>query len=155
MLLPAEDELPADGVIEFPEGLPGLPDQRRFVLLQPEGLEPLVVLASLDDQRVSLAAVQARAVWEEYRVALDDDDWETLGSTADDHARLLCLAVVILASSGAAATCNLFAPIVIDPETRRGKQVVQLGSDYPMLHPLGGVGSGGGPEEDARDAGAA
>ena len=151
---PAPEAPPPEGVIEFPDGLPGLDDQRRFVLLQPEGLEPLVVLASLDDRRVSLAAVSARRVWTDYRVSLSEEDWRSLevGPTGErDPAGLLCLAVVILPSACAAATCNLFAPIIIHPRTRRGRQVAQLGSDYPMLHRLG-------PEaptaEEARDVGA-
>ena len=130
-------EISPDSVIEFPDGVPGLGELRRFVVLRPDDVGPLVLLQSVEDREVSLPLVPAAAVHAEYRLNLDAADLEALG--ADSSAGLAALAVVILPGAGGAAACNLFAPIVVNFEKRLGRQVLQAGSEYPTVFPLVGA----------------
>jgi flagellar assembly factor FliW len=80
------------------------------------------------------------AVLEGYLLALSDEDRATLQVEPDrDPAGLVCLAVLILPGAETPAACNLLAPIVINPASMRGKQVVQVDSGYSALQPLEAV----------------
>jgi len=135
MLIP--ENVPDQAIITFPEGLPGLASSQKFVILRPDDLEPIVVLQSVEDGEVSVPAIPVHAVKPDYRLILSEQDRDALGD-ADDKpdSEFVCLAVLILPGSDHPAACNLFAPVVINPVTMLGRQVVQLGSEYQMLQPL-------------------
>jgi len=129
---------PPESVITIPGGLPGLPAMEQAVLLEPEDLAPILLLQSLRDERVSLPVVPAHRVMADYAPELSPDDRQALGlDDGEPDPALLQLAVVVLDSREGAAACNLFAPIVIHPDKRIGRQCLQLGSDYPSLFRLG------------------
>ena len=129
-------EIPEESVIEFPDGVPGLGELRRFVLLRPDDLGPIVVLKSVEDERVSLPLVPAEAVHPGYELHLEEEARQALQVEATDD--LAALAVVVLAGEGGVAACNLYAPIVVNFRSRIGRQVLQGESEYPMVFPLTG-----------------
>ena len=130
-------EAPPESVITIPGGLPGLPAMEQAVLLEPEDLAPILLLQSLRDKDLSLPVVPAHRVASDYRPELAPEDRRALGLTDDEpDPTLLELVVVVLDAKEGAAACNLFAPIVIHPDKRIGRQCLQLGSDYPSLFRL-------------------
>ena len=132
-------QIPNESVIHFPDGVPGLDDARRFVVLKPDNLEPVIVLQSLECEHVSLPAAPVRAVCEDYQLELNEEDRAALGVDDQwDPSSLLCLAVITPGTLKAPPVCNLFAPIVVNPEKMLGRQVLQIGADYPTIHPLKG-----------------
>lgn len=130
------EEIPESAVVTFGKGIPGL-DAREFVILKPDGLEPIVLLQSVDQPEVGLPAIPCMAVLPDYHVNLDARDRGELGIAegAVDPA-LLYLAVLIMDTTETGPCCNLAAPIVINPENNRGCQISQLESRYATLHPL-------------------
>ncbi len=130
------DGIPADSIITFPDGLPGLGELRRFVLQRPDDCAPIVLLQSVENELVSLPLIPAASVRADYRLEVDDDDLRRL--EAKRAAELTALVVLVLAGGSGVATCNLFAPIVVNPQARLGRQVLQTGSDYPSSCPLTG-----------------
>ncbi len=128
---------PPESVITIPGGLPGLPAMEQAVLLEPEDLAPILLLQSLRDERLSLPVVPAHRVAPDYDPQLAPEDRQALGLNDDEpDPQLLQLAVVVVDSNEGAAACNLFAPIMIHPDKRLGRQCLQLGSDYPSLFRL-------------------
>jgi len=137
--MPPLEDIPEEGVITFPEGVPGLTSSTRFVIMRPEDMDPILVLQNVEDENVSLPLIPVHAVIRDYSLKLSGRDREVLGlSSGAEQSRLLCLAVLILPGARRPAACNLFAPLVINPATLLAKQVAQLSSDYPSLHSLGG-----------------
>jgi flagellar assembly factor FliW len=138
LTLPAE--LPAGSVVFFPEGVPGFEKARRFILLQHREFEPLLLLQNVEDESLSLPLVPAHVVDPAYQLLIDARDCELLGYSEPPEAgnNVVCLLVLILAGQGSGPQCNLFAPIVINPASMRGKQVMQIGSSYPSVFPLAG-----------------
>ncbi len=128
---------PPESVITIPGGLPGLPAMEQVVLLEPEDLAPILLLQSLRDERLSLPVVPAHRVAPDYEPELSPEDRHALGLSDDEpDPALLQLVVVVVDASEGAAACNLFAPIVVHPDKRIGRQCLQLGSDYPSLFRL-------------------
>jgi flagellar assembly factor FliW len=133
-------ELPAGSVIVFPEGVPGFEAARRFVLLQHGEFEPVLLLQNVEDESLSLPVIPAQFVDPGYQLSVGARDRELLGFSGPPQpgGNVVCLLVLILAGREAGLKCNLFAPIVINPENMRGKQVMQIGSSYPSVFPLAG-----------------
>jgi flagellar assembly factor FliW len=133
-------ELPAGSVIFFPEGVPGFEASRRFVLLQHGEFEPLLLLQNVEDESLSLPVVPAQFVDPAYQLHVGARDCELLGFGEPPQVggNAVCLLVLILPGQGTALKCNLFAPIVINPASLCGKQLMQIGSSYPSVFPLAG-----------------
>ncbi len=131
-------EIPENSVITFPEGLPGFEDSREFVLLQPEGLAPLFLFQSVAEEHVSVLVVPVQVMVSDYRLHVGSEDRELLGLVEEPRVgkNVLCLAVIILSQEQQPPSYNLFAPIVINAATKRGKQIMQIDSDYPSVHPM-------------------
>ena len=133
-------DVPANSIVTFPEGVPGFESSRRFTILKPRHYAPILILQDVEQAHLSLPVIPAQFVDRGYRLRMDLPDREMLEFSEEPvlGENLLCLFVLVLPGAQSRATCNLFAPIVINPDSMRGKQVLQLGSDYPILFPLGG-----------------
>lgn len=131
------NQVPPESVVTFPEGIPGLSGARAFVILRSDEMEPIAVLQSIEDEHVSLPVIPVFAVESGYELALTDEDRSTLEAAPDQPPEsLVCLAVLVLPGAETPAACNLLAPIVINPASMRGKQIVQADSGYSALQPL-------------------
>jgi flagellar assembly factor FliW len=130
---PVDAEITVSETVTFPNGIPGFEASRRWVVLAAEGATALRRLHGIDGVQASFLALDPRHVLEGYRCELSDADRARIG--ADPAAPLLWLALVSVEPSGA-VTANLRAPIVINPKTMLGQQVVPHDSIYPLRHVL-------------------
>ena len=121
-------------VIQFPEGLPGFEQNRRFVLISSDDVAPLHVLHAVDGPDASFLAVDPRFVLDSYRTTLAIGDRLKIGAAEDTPLVWL----VLVATNGDGASVNLRAPIVINPSMMVGFQVMPHNSLYPLRHPLAG-----------------
>lgn len=131
-----------DSVIEFPGGLPGFENERRFLPVELAAHRPLVFLQSLATPALCFPALPVPAIDEHYRLRLDAGDLETLGFAAGARPAIgrdvLCLAIISIEAE--AVTANLLAPVVVNLATRRAVQAIAPGSDYSHRHPLAAEG---------------
>ncbi|MBI1758572.1 MAG: flagellar assembly protein FliW [Actinobacteria bacterium] len=125
------DELP---IIEFVTPIPGFPGHRRFLLTIVDERGLLYALRSVDDPELRFLVIAPAPFFPDYAPELDPATLVSLG--VSDPARLLVLLVVTVADVAAGATANLFAPIVVDQQTRRAVQVVLSGTELPIRAPL-------------------
>jgi len=128
-------DIPDSAVLTFSRGLPGL-DAHEFVMLKPDGLEPIVLLQSVDNPNIGLPAIPCRSVIDGYEVQLDDDDRAELEIVQEDDEPSLLYLAVLPVGNGSGPYCNLAAPIVINAGNNRGCQVAGVDSPYATLHPL-------------------
>jgi len=125
-----------ESVISFPEGLPGFETCRGFVLVSSPELEPLQQLQSVIGPHASFMGIDPKRVLPNYHCTLSQADRERLGATEDSV--LLWLALIAIEQDGT-ATANLRAPVVINPETMIGRQVMPYRGLYALRHPLSDV----------------
>jgi flagellar assembly factor FliW len=124
-------------VLEFPSGLPGFENERRFVSLEQPAHQPLVFLQSLNMPDLCFVALPALAVDPSYELEIEEADLELLGLDSAVSQDVLKLALVTVKESG--ITANLFAPIVINTKNLRAVQAISPSARYSHLHPLGEV----------------
>jgi flagellar assembly factor FliW len=114
-----------ESAIVFPDGLIGCPDWKRFVLLVEEDeLLPVAILRSLDFPEIELLVTNPRLVDTEYLVPTQ---------AGLPEAVVYCTLTV---GDDGWITANLLGPLVIDPQTRQGRQVVLADSGYSARYPV-------------------
>ncbi|MGE5468087.1 MAG: flagellar assembly protein FliW [Ignavibacteria bacterium] len=122
-------EVDPDKIIEFPRGLPGFEDCRRFSLFNPQGDDPkYFILQSLDDPAVAFHIADPGRFGFSFEISLSDEEAAELQMTDPADA-----AVVVLLSKHddkSPVTANLNAPLVINLAARRGLQHVFSRLDY-------------------------
>jgi len=122
-----------DGVITFADGLPGFETARQFVLVASPMLNPFTLVQGVEWGTPSFVAIEPRLVDSGYGSALDAADLARLDATTADA--LLWLALVTARADGS-ATVNLRAPLVVNPLSMRGIQLIAAESSYRVDHPF-------------------
>jgi flagellar assembly factor FliW len=128
---PVEAEITVSETVTFPNGIPGFESCHRWVVLAAESHTPLRRLHAVDGAEASFLTLDPRQVLEGYRCELSAADRARIG--ADTKTPLLWLALVNVEANGAVSV-NLRAPIVINPKTMVGQQVLPHDCLYPLRH---------------------
>lgn len=131
-------EVSEDKVIDFPAGLPGFEQCKRFALVHEEGKAPTVfLLQSADDPSVAFSVTGPENLGVNYEFNLDDDEVAVLQLASPADA-LVAVIVRKDDTDGSPATtgmrANFMAPLVINVAARRGIQKVinKLGCDITL-----------------------
>lgn len=128
-----ELEVAEDDVFLFPSGLYGLRGLRRFAFLAAHPESPLRYMQSLDDGDISFVVLDPAGVLPDYRPEIPAEERASL-SLDDSEGVLLVIAVV--PDDVREATVNLRAPLLLNPATRTGKQVILPDDRYPIRQRL-------------------
>ena len=127
-----------DAVFEFPAGLPGFEERRRFLLLRFEEHAPLVWLQSLEDADLCFMTLPVLVVDPNYAFTVAAEERAMLGFPTVCRLcigkNVACLAILSIRESG--PTANLLAPLVINLQNRKGVQAIGAGAGYSHRHGL-------------------
>lgn len=130
-------EVPADRVLDFPQGLIGFPKARRFVILDHRPGSPFKWMLCLDEPDVAFAVAEPGRLVPDYRAPLDLAT-RVLGVDASDVALFV---IVTIPPDPMAMTVNLMAPIVVDVRTRTSRQLVLEGGRFDPSYRVCGSAS--------------
>jgi len=119
-----------EDVLTFVDGLIGMEDCRRWVLLADAQNTALGWLQSLDRAEVALAVVSPRRFVPDYRVRVARRDIQPLGLCESAGAQVL----VIISHSDGSLALNLKAPLVIHLAERLGRQIVARDDHAVQYH---------------------
>jgi len=126
-----ELEVPAEAVIEFPNGLIGLGGS-RYTLLARSDEAMFVWLHSVDDPAIAIPLTNPWKFFADYAVELSDSDQERIG--IEDPAAAQVYVTVRAAEAIEDFTANLRAPILL--VEGRGFQVINQAPDSAVRIPL-------------------
>jgi len=130
-----------NSILEFPHGLPGFEERRRFVALTFPDTRPLVFLQSLEDRNLCFITLPVLTIDRQYRLEVGEEDLAKLDLASERQPRIgedvACLAVLTLEETG--PTANLLAPIVINIGNLRAVQAIAPDSGYSHQHALSPV----------------
>jgi flagellar assembly factor FliW len=121
----------AEDVLHFPTGLVGLEDCQHWVLLADAQNDALGWLQSTARPEVALAVVTPRRFVPDYQVRIVRSELAPLAICRPQDAKVL----VIVGKNDRAITLNLKAPLVLNLDSRLGRQVV-ANNEYPVQHEL-------------------
>lgn len=126
-------EVDEKGIIDFPEGLPGFEDAKRFVLIA-NGGEDLIFqwLQSIDNMDLAFVVIDPKIIKDDYIVDVPEEEVEEL--QIDESSETIVLCIVVVPEDLAKITANLKAPVIINNTSKKGKQVVLDNNDYEIKH---------------------
>ena len=127
-------EVSKDKIINFPEGLIGFPDVKRFILLDYKDTL-LKWLQAVDDPDIAFIVVPTYEFFPEYSLKVDKNARDILKIENEDDIMLL----VIVRVDGESVTANLQGPLVLNSLNRTGLQVVNDNPQFTIRTPLGPV----------------
>lgn len=122
-----------DLLIELPGGLIGFEDCTRFVVIHQDENSPFRWLQSLDDGAVAFPIMDPWQFRPDYAPSISDADAAELGLTPEKP-KLVFAIVTVPLNNPRGMTANLLSPVVINPLTRQGKQVIVLDECYTTRH---------------------
>ena len=121
-------------LLQFPAGMLGFPECRRFALLQ-GGREGLFWLQSLEYSALVFLLADPFAIDQSYSFDVQPAQIADLGAAAASDIGLLCV-VTLPADRGEMPTVNMQGPIVINFKTRFAKQVVSADDQHGVRRPI-------------------
>jgi flagellar assembly factor FliW len=125
--------------IEFPAGLPGFEDCRRFVPFEHAECAGLIFLQSMDRPDLSFLTLPVRSLRPDYRLLLTPEDSALLGLPAGQTPKIgteVAAMAILSVREGQPATANLLSPIVVRVATGRAVQAVRPDNRYRCREPL-------------------
>lgn len=118
-------------VIEIIGGLIGFPDETSFVILDYN--TPFSFLHSIKNPHLAFVVMSASEFGEDYAGCLPVEDPE-LDILSPETVSFLN--IVTVRSNPSDSTVNLRAPVMINPVTRRGRQIILEDQDLSIRSPL-------------------
>jgi flagellar assembly factor FliW len=121
-------DVPDEKLIDFPAGLPGFEECRRFTLMHEEGSATVLLLQSIDDPAVCFSVADPKLLGMNYEFSLYDDEVRLLQLETTADAMLAVILRRDELGSGTPASAgmraNFMAPLVINAVNRRGLQKI-------------------------------
>lgn len=121
-----------DKVINFPQGIFGFEEYKRYALLVFKEYEPLQFLISIDDPEIIFPIISPLLVIDEYEPEISKEEVGLIGEFSDED--LIMYAIVTIKADLNQATANLKGPIIINQKERLAQQIIIDSDEYSLEH---------------------
>lgn len=118
----------------FPQGVPGLEDEKEWVILPIDGEDMFQVLQSTKTKEIAFIVMNPYVLAPTYELTLDAPTVELLEVERQED--ILVLGVVTLREPFHTSTWNAQAPIILNAQTRKGRQMITNNDRYLVQTPL-------------------
>lgn len=127
-----ELEISDDRVIEFPLGVLGFPEFKRWILLQASPQSVFFWLQAVDDPDLAFILTQPQTFFSDYQVRVQAEELHSISleDANDGEVFVICNRV------GDHVTVNLQGPLVFSARTKQARQVVLCDRHLTTRHPI-------------------
>ena len=119
--------------ITFPYGILGFENLQDYVLLDAEQ-QPFYWLQSMDVQEIAFILINPFLFRPDYSVDVQEQDLEEIG--VSDIKDALVFSIVTIPENQSMMTANLQGPIIINKNTRTGRQSISTNEKWKVKHPI-------------------
>lgn len=119
-------------IINFPEGILGFEETRKYIVLKMEEGNPLMWLQSLEESALAFVMIRPFEFNPAYTIDLSDKDNEMLKLEKPEDCDVF--AIVVIPENPADMTANLQGPVVINVNKKIGKQVISNNPKHKIRH---------------------
>lgn len=123
-----EIEIDPDQIIYFSWGLPGFPEQKRYVPIHYRQNSGLFFLQAVDLPELTFIIADPFQIVPDYVVDIPAEDLLDLGIRKQEEAAVYV--ILTLRQGGREITANLLAPLVINTANNTGRQIILFNSHY-------------------------
>ncbi|MCB0384184.1 MAG: flagellar assembly protein FliW [Bdellovibrionales bacterium] len=127
-------EITEQDVIDFPEGLLGFNDCRKFVLLDDPNDEIFAWLQSCEEPGLAFPVLEPELFSANYAISLSKFDLESIRKTDLEGTR--SFAIITIPEDPTQMTANMKAPVVINVAERVGRQCVLQDNRLAIREPI-------------------
>jgi flagellar assembly factor FliW len=122
-------------VINFPEGMIGFQKLNNYVVVHTKEGSPYRWLQSVDEPKLAFLVSIPESFIAEYAPEISNSEAKALGLKPETP-HLILVTTTIPQGNPSLATANLAAPVIINLETRKAKQVILEDEAYTIRYPL-------------------
>ena len=127
-----EVEIDPARIITIPDGIIGFPDFKRYIELEFLDDSPLQLFQAVDEPDLAFIMIDPLLFQPDYSADITSDDLKSLN--AHDPAELLVRVIVTVPEDPYEMTANLQGPLVINPESGLGRQIINQDRQYTTRH---------------------
>lgn len=130
-----EIEYSDQDLITFPDGVFGFPDLKRYLLLSlTEGDDSVLLMLSVDKPEIVFAIINPLFFCNDYEPSLTAAELSFLDAKDDGELSYYAICTIRSKDDYLKNTVNLKCPLVIDPVSRKGMQVILSNPAYHYRH---------------------
>lgn len=119
--------------IAFPQGLFGFESFKDYVLLDAQQ-QPFYWLQSVDMEQIAFVLVNPFLFRPDYEINIENDELADIDIRSPEKA--LIFVIVTIPPDGSPMTANLQGPLVINRDTRMGKQAILTDTRWKTKHDI-------------------
>lgn len=127
-------EIKEEDIIEFPQAVPGFPEDKEFVIFPLGEDSPFIVLQSVNNEKLAFITIEPGNYLKDYEFEISDELAEKLKIEKNED--LLVLSIATIKGDIKNMTINLAAPVIINLKEKLGKQVILDEDHYPVKYRL-------------------
>ncbi len=127
-----ELEVDGDRLISFEHGMLGFPNQKKYALIQTGEGSGFYWLQAVDRPELAFVVCDPRLFVPDYHAPVKAEELAQLGLDGPENAQVF----IVVNKIDDMLTGNLQGPLVINIQTRAGKQLVLSDRRYSTRHPL-------------------
>ena len=125
-LTPYEGELSKslgdDSVVTFQDGVPAFEEAKKFTLVTNDEIKPFMYLKSLEIEELGFVCIDPFLICKDYLIKISAADLAHLQLKEPQNALVFCF--VTIRPDPQENTANLLAPVIINLENRKAKQII-------------------------------
>ncbi|KYD09174.1 flagellar assembly protein FliW [Heyndrickxia sporothermodurans] len=129
-----ETEINEKDVLHFEKGIPGFPEEYKFILLPLPDQALFTIMQSLQTAGLAFVLTSPFNFIDKYEFSLDESTMEQLSIESQED--ISVFTIVTVQDPFEKTTANLQAPIVLNIKNNKAKQVILNDSPYKIKHPL-------------------
>lgn len=126
-------QVESDSIYEFPEGIYGFEEDKKFVIFtqQIEGF-PFLYMQSLDHMVPCFLVFEPWELYPNYQPSISSEDMKHCQAGHIDE--LIFLVIATVPAKIEELSINIKSPVVLNPKTRKAKQVILQNTEYPVRY---------------------
>lgn len=125
-------------VINFQSGIIGFENYKQFMIIHDAEVPDakVVWLQSIDEPDLAIPIMNPLTVKEDYNPIVEDELFKNIGEMDEKDGEMLVFVTLTVPTDITKMTVNLKAPIIINPITLKGCQIVVDNEDYLVRYPI-------------------
>ena len=128
-----EVEINENDVFTFEEGIPGFPKLKKYTIIRDHSDDyPFYWMQSLDDSEICFIIMDVFNILPDYNPIVNDDELKYIGNVEGNN--LLIYNIVVIPECVSKMSVNLKAPIVINLDTKKGRQIIVNNDEYEIRY---------------------
>ncbi len=128
-------EVDENSILSFTRGMPGFPDEKRYVLLPHRENSQFYWLQSIDNPVLAFIVTNPFLIDPEYSFEIPDDIQKDMEITDSADVQIMVLVTVRNSEDGSSTpsvTANMLGPVVVNMENMEARQLVLDPSRYDV-----------------------